>query len=118
MLSLFTALYSVQIRCFVCRERGALVSKREKQRNTTTLEALLSLSLSLSLCCIVLFYHLRISSHFHALKCCLSLSLSLVIGGAFSFLSYLLECASMFLHFSYWSLLPCSYTFLSVARTT
>ena len=110
MLS-FTALYSVQIRYFVCRERGALVSKRERERELEALFCFPFLSLSLSLCllhCLVcstqnLFSLPRIKV--------LSLPLSLSLFHSFS----LLGVVGAFFHI-YWSVLPCSYTFNSVAR--
>ena len=93
MLS-FTSLYSVQIRYFVL---FPVVAENEEPLFIPLLYA--------CCCCIVLFYYyFRISSHFQALKCSLSLSLSWVCGAFFHI---------------YGSLVPCSYTFYytsSVAR--
>ena len=76
----YYALYSVQIRYFaVVTETEALCSKREKGK----LKAKALHFLSFSLCRIVLFYF-RISSHFHALKHCLSFS----VVGFFSHISW------------------------------
>lgn len=78
-LSYYT-LYSVPIRYFaVVTETEALCSKRGKGK----LKAKALHFLSFSLCCIVLFY-IRISSHFHALKHCLSFS----VVGFFSHISW------------------------------
>lgn len=76
----YYALYSVPIRYFaVVTETEALCSKRGKGK----LKAKALHFLSFSLCCIVLFY-IRISSHFHALKHCLSFS----VVGFFSHISW------------------------------
>jgi len=76
-LSLSCTLFcSNSILCCCYWDRGPLFKEREREAQASLL------SLSFSLCRIVLFC-LRISSHFHALKHCLSFSLFPVVVGGF-----------------------------------